>query len=62
MEVLLELGMGAVVIAFDGGLFQGTVHPFDLTIGPGVMGLRQAVFDAVPLTALIEHVPDKACG
>ena len=47
MKVLFKLGMGAVVILFDGGFFQGTVHPFDLAIGPGVIGLRQAMFNAV---------------
>jgi hypothetical protein len=42
MEVSFELGMGAVVIAFD-----GAIYALDRAIGPGVIGLGQAVFDAM---------------
>jgi len=29
----------AVIVAFHGRLFDGAVHPLDLTIGPGVIDL-----------------------
>lgn len=46
----LELVMRAVVVALDGGFLDGPVHALDLTIGPGMVDLCHAVFDAM-LTA-----------
>lgn len=34
LQVLPRLVMAAVVAAADGGVFQGAVHPLDLTIRP----------------------------
>ena len=39
--------MAVVVIAFDGGVLDGPVHPFHLPIGPGMVDLGEAVLDAV---------------
>ena len=44
-EMLPEVFMGLVVEAFDGSLFEGSVHAFDLSVGPGVLRLRQSVVD-----------------
>ncbi len=36
-EVLPELVMAVVVIAFDRRVLDGSVHPLDLTVGPGMV-------------------------
>jgi hypothetical protein len=42
-----KLVMGFVVEALDGRILDGPVHPLDLTIGPRVPGLGQAMTDVV---------------
>ncbi len=42
-QVAAEVVAGFVMEAFDGRLFEGSVHPFDLTVGPWVSRLGQAV-------------------
>ena len=42
-----QLIMAVVVEAFDGGLLDRAVHPFDLAIGPRVFHLGQPVIDVV---------------
>ena len=44
-EVLAEVLMGFVVEAFDGRFFDGSVHAFDLAVGPGMFRLGQAMID-----------------
>lgn len=39
-EVVLELLMAVIVVAFDGGFLDCSVHPFDLSVGPGMFYLR----------------------
>jgi hypothetical protein len=56
LDVLLKLSMRSVVVAFDGGLFERAVHPFDLAVGPGVIGLREPVLDVVFVANAVEHV------
>ena len=46
-EVGPELLVGAVVITPDGRFLERPVHPLDLTVGPGMVGLREAVLDPV---------------
>ena len=48
--------MALVVVALDGGLFQGAIHPLDLAIRPRVIGLGQAMLDSVLATSAIEAV------
>jgi hypothetical protein len=48
--------------ALDGGVFDGAVHPFDPTIDPWVLDLRQPMLDAVLFAAHAEHVRDKGSG
>ena len=38
-EVSSKLVMGFVVEALDGRILDGAVHPLDLAIGPGMLGL-----------------------
>ena len=40
--------MGLVAEPFDDRILDGAVHPFDLAIGPGMLGLGCAVIDVVP--------------
>ena len=47
LEVGFELNMAVVVIAFDGCFFDGSVHPFDLAIGPGLFDFGEPVLDVV---------------
>ncbi len=54
--MILELLVAVVVVAPDGGFLDGAVHPFDLTIGPRVIGLGEAVLDAVAPAGAIEGV------
>src|SRR5215475_9717430 len=42
-----KLVMGFVVEALDGRILDGAVHPLDLAIGPGVLGLGQTMIDVV---------------
>ena len=57
LQVASELVVALVVVAFDSRFLEGSVHPLDLPIVPRVVGLRQAVFDAVLVADPVEHVP-----
>jgi hypothetical protein len=37
LEVLPQFVVAALVVAFDGGVLDGAVHPLDLAIGPWVV-------------------------
>jgi len=51
-----KLGVVVVVIAFDRCLFDRAVHPFDLSIRPGMLDLGQAVLDAMLAADAIEDM------
>ncbi len=55
-EMPAELIMAVVGVAFDGRVLDGSVHPFDLTVGPGMVDLGEAVLDVVLAAAHGEHV------
>src|SRR5436853_7903896 len=55
-QVGSELVVAVIVIAVDGRLFDRAGHPLDLPIGPWVMGLGQAMLDAVGSAGPIESV------
>src|SRR5271168_108143 len=68
-KVALKLIMRVVVEALDGGVFDGAVHAFDLTVGPRVLGLGEAMVDIGEGTGVfegmgterllaLEHLPD----
>ena len=46
--------MTVVMEAFDGCLFDCPVHPFNLTIGPGMIEFRQTMFDPVSFADHVE--------
>lgn len=43
-----------VVEAFDSGVFEGAVHALELAIGPGMLGLGQAMIDVVLGAGVLE--------
>lgn len=45
VEVLTEVLVGFVVEALDGCFLDGSVHAFDLAVGPGMFRLGQAVVE-----------------
>jgi len=45
VQVAFKLLMTVIVVTLDRGLLDGTVHPFDLTVGPGMLGLGQSVLN-----------------
>ena len=61
-QVRFGLFVGVVEEAFDGGFLDGSVHSFDLTIGPGVVRLGEAVFDSVDMAGSIEGMAAEAGG
>ena len=62
MEVLPELVVAVVVIAFDGGVLDGAVHPFDLPVGPRMVRFGEPVLDAMLAADLVEPMDAHACG
>ena len=51
-----QLGMAVIMIAFDHCLLDHPVHPFHLTIGPGVLHPGQAMSDAIFVADPVENV------
>jgi len=45
--VLTKPVVALVVIAFDRGVFDRPVHPFDLSIGPWMVRFGQSMIDTV---------------
>ncbi len=60
--IAVELLVRVVEEAFDGGFLDGSVHAFDLTIGPGMVRLGEAVFDSVDMAGPIEGMAAEAGG
>ena len=58
-KVRAQLVMAVVVEAFDGRLLDGAVHPFDLPVGPWMVGFGQPVLNPVGLT---DHVETHGAG
>jgi hypothetical protein len=60
VQVEVELLVAVIMAAFDGSFFKGAVHPLDLSICPGVFGLREPVlngqFAASPLEEMYSGV------
>jgi hypothetical protein len=58
-----QLIVGLVERAFDGCVLDGSVHPFDLPVCPGMLGLGQAMIDIVLGAGVFEDVrPDGLSG
>ena len=60
LEVRPELVVAVVMVAPDSRVLEGAVHPLDLTIGPGVIGLGEPVLDVVLRAGVLEGMsPDR---
>ena len=46
-EMDTQLFMAVLVVALHSGFLDGSVHAFDLSVGPGMVGFGEAVIDAV---------------
>jgi hypothetical protein len=55
-EVVVQLLLAFVVIALDGGLFESSVHSFDLPLGPWMVGLGEPMLDAVLSARAVERM------
>lgn len=55
-QMASKLIVVVVVKAFDGGILDGAVHPFDLSVGPRVLHLGRAVLDTIVLAGTPEDV------
>ena len=51
--------VGRVVILLHGGFFEGTVQAFHLAIGPGMVGLGEAMVEAICLADAIEEMVER---
>ena len=49
-QVRFELVMGVVEVSLDRSVFDGSVHAFDLPVGPRVVGLGDPVFHLVEIS------------
>lgn len=56
IEMRPQLGVGPIVMSFDGGLIQRPVDPFDLAVGSRMVRLNGPVLDTVLLAEQIGHV------
>lgn len=56
VEVLPELFVVVVVVAFNGGFLDGSVHPLDLAVGPGMFHLGQPVLDVIFVADPVEDM------
>jgi hypothetical protein len=54
--MLAQLVAGLVVVSFDDRVLEGAVHPFDLAVRPGMIGLCQSMFDSVLTATQTEHM------
>ena len=52
--------MAIVVETLDGRLLDRAIHALSLTVGPGMVRLRQTVFDAMSPTRPVKRVTPKA--
>ena len=55
-HVCMKLEMAVVMEAINGGFFDGAIHTFDLSVGPGMPGLGEAMIDSMPKTDPVEGV------
>src|SRR5687767_5482115 len=48
--------MGRIVVAINCGLFEGSIHAFDLTIGPWMIDASKAMLNAIGFTDPVKDV------
>ena len=55
-QVLRELVVAVIVITFNSGFLDGSVHPFNLTVGPWVIDFGQPVLDVMLTANTVENM------
>jgi hypothetical protein len=60
--VRFELVMSVVEVSLDRSVLGGPIHPFDLSVGSGMVGFGQPVFDSMDETEPVERMAAEACG
>nr|WP_172724476.1 hypothetical protein [Neorhizobium tomejilense] len=55
-QMLAKLIIASLIIAFDGCIFDRSVHSLELIVGPGVSGLGRPVFNTVFCAGIFEGV------
>jgi hypothetical protein len=58
----MQLLMGVIMEAFDGRFLDGSVHPLDLSVGPGVVRSGEPMLDVVGFTDHVEAHLARPCG
>ena len=61
-QMPLKMIVGVIEEAFDGGFLDGSVHAFDLAVGPGMVRLGESMFDDVAAADSVEGMASKAGG
>ena len=61
LQVPMKLIVIGLAVPFDGGLLDGSVHSFDLAIGPRTVQLGQTVFDSILCANTVEQMACKLC-
>ena len=56
LQMLFQVVMSLVVMLFHGGLFERTVHPFHLAVGPGMVGFGQPMVNTILMTDAIKDM------
>lgn len=54
--------MAVVVVAMDGGFFDGSVHALNLAVGPGMVWFGEPVFYGVAKADAVEGMATQASG
>lgn len=54
--------MAVVVVALDSRVLDGSVHPLDLAVGPGMLDFGEPVLDPILTATHVEHVRDISGG
>src|SRR5215469_7924226 len=63
VEVGSQLIVGFVVVALDGGVLEGAVHPLDLAVGPRMLRFGQAMIDVALGASVLKGMrPDRLSG
>ena len=61
-QVRFEWVVSMVKVAFYGGIFDGSVPTFDLTVGPWMVGFSQPMLDPIQNTEPVEGMTTEARG
>ena len=59
-EMSAQLVVAVVVVALNGGFFDGAVHTLDLAVSPGMVRFGEPVVDAMPKTDPVKRMAAKA--